>query len=68
MTEDDIYISVSVGDDDWPVADIIYEGVQWARMTLADGWYVVTSTVTGMPHHRLPLTMRSPRSNRPSCG
>jgi hypothetical protein len=32
MTDDDIY-SVSVGDDDWPVADIVYEGVQWASMT-----------------------------------
>jgi hypothetical protein len=40
---DDIYISISLEpDEDAPVADIVYRGVQWASMTLAAGELVVT--------------------------
>ncbi len=51
-----IYISVSLEpDEDWPVADVIYEGTQWASVTLRDGELEVT--VYGGPRSgiRIPL-------------
>lgn len=38
MNLDRIYVSVALeADQDWPVADIVYDGVQWASATLHDG-------------------------------
>jgi NADPH-dependent 2,4-dienoyl-CoA reductase/sulfur reductase-like enzyme len=38
MNSDKIYVSTALEPDhDWPVADIVYDGVQWASVTFLDG-------------------------------
>ena len=52
---DDIYISVSLeGDEDEPVADIVYRGVQWASLKL-DGDTGVLTLYAGDGRFDLPL-------------
>lgn len=43
MTGEGVYVSVSLEtDQDWPVADIAYNGYQWASVTLAEGGLRIT--------------------------
>jgi hypothetical protein len=54
MPADKIYIALSLEVDvDQPVADLVYDGQQWARVALGDG--DLELTVYGSPANRLPL-------------
>jgi hypothetical protein len=56
MTSGKIYISVVLEpDEDWPVADIVYDGVQWASATFIDGQIVVTFYGTDKHRTAIPI-------------
>jgi hypothetical protein len=56
MTRDRIYISVVLEpDQDWPVADIVYDGVQWASATLHDGELKVTVYADTQSAGQIPI-------------
>ncbi|MCP9492032.1 MAG: hypothetical protein MSC31_19475 [Solirubrobacteraceae bacterium MAG38_C4-C5] len=43
MTSSGIYVSIALEpDEDWPVADIVYDGTQWASATMRDGQLKIT--------------------------
>jgi hypothetical protein len=43
MDDEGIYVTLSLEtDEDQPVADIVYRGVQWASLRLHDGQAVLT--------------------------
>lgn len=43
MTSTGIYVAVALeADEDWPIADIVYDGTQWASATMRDGRLRVT--------------------------
>jgi hypothetical protein len=53
---DDIYISISLEpDEDAPVADVVYQGVQWASVTLVGDELVVTLYGDENARARVPI-------------
>lgn len=56
MTDPKIDISVALEvDEDWPVADITYDGDHWASVTVADGTLV--ATIYGRSPGRIPIPL-----------
>lgn len=56
MTSDKIYVSVSLEpDQDWPVADLIYDGTHWASATLRDGEIVLTVYGDDTGNQQIPI-------------
>lgn len=54
MTDPKIAISVALeGEEDWPVADVAYDGDHWASVTLAG--HEVVAFIYGQSSGRIPM-------------
>jgi hypothetical protein len=58
MTDPRIEITVAYEvDEDWPVADLMYDGDHWASATMKDG--VIAVTIYGQTQGRDPVPIAS---------